>query len=669
MHILFTLNNHYAPHLGALIVSILKSQKEDTELNFHVVSFDLSEDSKEKLNSLKAIRDFDIKYYDSNTYDIKWDLFQITLEHITVETYFRLYADVFLKDLDKVLHLDIDLLVFDDLLPFWNLDLNNNYMAGVPSNTVYGTHLAPANFDDQKHTYYLAGSNLLNLKKMRENNFSDLIFDAISTYSPLIKFQDQDVMNILFKDYSQTVPLKFNADTSIFDDTDVQAKLKKERLEEYIEATERPTIIHFSRGVKAWHANSSNPYAKFYAEYLEQTPWKGEYPKPIIIKQRLIGAIKTTKTAILRNKVLRQIRKAAQPYLDKYMRIKIAQYLKATKDGAKSFSGYREGMALFSHIAPSDPLFFYFEKMLGCRFTNDPIKADAMLIWGTKFFGYRYKTFRDGARNNLPLLLGEDGFIRSKNIAALGAPGLSVLVDHTGIYYDAGLGCIIDKDLNSNQEFATPQRNEAKRAMTFIRDNHLSKYNMIPDQSLNFDPENKYESIVLVIDQRKGDQSISGANADASSFKRMLNDAIQNNPNSHILVKTHPDAITGGFEGYFSSYKPTAGNISLLHENLNPISLLKVVDKVYVVSSQMGMEGLICGKEVYCYGAPFYAGWGLTIDRGAKRVRKKARDLEEVFYVAYMKHTFYFRPDTDQKTDIFGLIDYLNLETQKNVQD
>ena len=66
----------------------------------------------------------------------------------------------------------------------------------------------------------------------------------------------------------------------------------------------------------------------------------------------------------------------------------------------------------------------------------------------------------------------------------------------------------------------------------------------------------------------------------------MLDDAIRENPNSFILIKTHPDAITGGED-----------RVCLLRENLNQISLLQAVDKVYVVSSQMGMEGLICGKQ------------------------------------------------------------------------
>ena len=105
----------------------------------------------------------------------------------------------------------------------------------------------------------------------------------------------------------------------------------------------------------------------------------------------------------------------------------------------------------------------------------------------------------------------------------------------------------------------------------------------------------------------------------------------------------------------------------MLYENLNPISLLQAVDEVYVVSSQMGIEALLCGKKVVCYGIPFYSGWGLTIDRGfGSSVRHKKRALEELFYAAYLKFTYYFNPATGKKSDLHGVLRYLatQLENQ-----
>ena len=39
-----------------------------------------------------------------------------------------------------------------------------------------------------------------------------------------------------------------------------------------------------------------------------------------------------------------------------------------------------------------------------------------------------------------------------------------------------------------------------------------------------------------------------------------------------------------------------------------------MADAICVVTSQLGFEGLIWGKDVYVFGSPFYAGWGLTYD-------------------------------------------------------
>ncbi len=45
-------------------------------------------------------------------------------------------------------------------------------------------------------------------------------------------------------------------------------------------------------------------------------------------------------------------------------------------------------------------------------------------------------------------------------------------------------------------------------------------------------------------------------------------------------------------------------SISIISENINPIMLLVYFDRVYTKTSGMGMEALILGKEVFCYGMP-----------------------------------------------------------------
>jgi len=92
---------------------------------------------------------------------------------------------------------------------------------------------------------------------------------------------------------------------------------------------------------------------------------------------------------------------------------------------------------------------------------------------------------------------------------------------------------------------------------------------------------------------------------------------------------------------------------------MNPISLLKFFDKVYTVSSQMGFEALLLGKNVICYGMPFYAGWGLTEDKIECPRRTKKAELIEIFYAAYIAYCIYINPVTGKKGTIFDVINFI----------
>src|SRR3546814_17577870 len=53
----------------------------------------------------------------------------------------------------------------------------------------------------------------------------------------------------------------------------------------------------------------------------------------------------------------------------------------------------------------------------------------------------------------------------------------------------------------------------------------------------------------------------------------------------------------------------------LFSQPISPASLLRHMDHVYVVTSQMGFEALLHGVPVTCFGMPWYAGWGVKIGR------------------------------------------------------
>ncbi|HEK2837838.1 TPA: hypothetical protein SMT91_000700 [Proteus mirabilis] len=294
--------------------------------------------------------------------------------------------------------------------------------------------------------------------------------------------------------------------------------------------------------------------------------------------------------------------------------------------------------------------------------TEDLDKATAIYHWGTSYS--LKKSIKEAKKHNIPLFLIEDGFLRSLYSFAADVPpklksGISFTVDTKGFYYDGFSETDLEIMLNT-YVLSDEEKNVARKIIAKIVDNKLSKYNNQPLDIPHLGHTDKPK--VLVIDQSYGDMSLQLGMVTDDIFHTMIIDAIQENPNHEIIFKTHPDTIAKNTSSKFLNN--LKDKITILTEYTNPISLLSQVDKVYVASSQMGFEALMCGKDVHVYGLPFYAGWGLTMDKQSTHRRKRVLTVEELFYIVYVKYSYYVNPKTHDLCTIDEAIDYL-LELRK----
>lgn len=276
--------------------------------------------------------------------------------------------------------------------------------------------------------------------------------------------------------------------------------------------------------------------------------------------------------------------------------------------------------------------------------------------WGRK--PTAKKAIKMALENNLTYLALEDGFIRSIDLGVNGAPTYSICLDNVGIYYDATKPSRLENILNSSGWERESLLQDATKAIELIRNNYLSKYNHAPMANENSIKKKENEDRILVVDQTLGDMSISLGLASKEVFIEMYKQARLENPVAHIYIKTHPDVISGKKQGNLSSID-IDNNTTFIYDDCNPISLLNLMDKVYVVTSQLGFEALLLEKEVHCFGMPFYAGWGITIDRKKLERRVRDRTLTEVFAAAYLLYTRYINPNTGKAGSIFDVINYI----------
>ena len=231
--------------------------------------------------------------------------------------------------------------------------------------------------------------------------------------------------------------------------------------------------------------------------------------------------------------------------------------------------------------------------------------VDALLAWGRRPSARRVE--RLGQHWNLPVWHLEDGFLRS---CAKGRehPPLCLLVDDLGVHFDiAPAGSSTDRHRahggggpacrsGAGVGAASPQQAEPGSGVPGPR-----------------------AAVRVGGGSITGDLSIPLGLADRSSFCRMLQAALDDHPDSLVVVKLHPDVLRRRARGHFDPADLNHPRIRLSADGLHPAALLEQAEAIYVVTSQMGFEALLWGRPVHCFGMPFYAGWGLTHDRCRRR--------------------------------------------------
>ena len=88
----------------------------------------------------------------------------------------------------------------------------------------------------------------------------------------------------------------------------------------------------------------------------------------------------------------------------------------------------------------------------------------------------------------------------------------------------------------------------------------------------------------------------------------MFEFAVNNWPEHKIIIKSHPDVINHKKKGCIDISKYSKEKIIILGDIGQINRLIEFSSAVCVVTSQVGFEALIYGKDVHVFGKPFYSG-------------------------------------------------------------
>ncbi len=275
-----------------------------------------------------------------------------------------------------------------------------------------------------------------------------------------------------------------------------------------------------------------------------------------------------------------------------------------------------------------------------------PGAEDLIAVWGQSPYAKRGEKMAE--LTGADILRVEDAFLRSVHPGRDGEPPLGLAIDRRGIHFDSRQPSDLEHLLATHPLDDTALMERARSAIAFMKEAHLSKYN-------GFDPATPVPApgYVLVIDQTRGDASVSAGQADANTFREMLYYAQEDNPGAKILIKTHPETANGHRQGYFG-VDDISDRVQLCSDPVSPWALFEGAIAVYTVSSQLGFEAIFADHRPNVFGQPFYAGWGLSEDRHPLHLPRRGRNLSraQLFAAAMILYPVWYDPFRDRLCEI-----------------
>lgn len=287
MNVVFSSSDLYAKCTGIAIYSLLTSNKDIEMLNVYLIITDMTNSNQQLIKNMCMSFGRNLTIIQA-TEILKAAQKELGLADFKggLNTYVRSMANKFMpNDVKKALFVDSDLVFTGSVKEIEKLDMGDNVIAGVPEIMLLTKSVC---YEDEElleacKNYVNYGVVYINLENWRKIEGDKMIKKCVINAKNPFKIAEQSIMNLTFRDYTMTIPAKYNYYTILHGVSykNLCKWYQRRRVfseKELQEAENNPIIIHFVGDYfnRPWFNENICRFKECYMHYYLKSPWGTE---------------------------------------------------------------------------------------------------------------------------------------------------------------------------------------------------------------------------------------------------------------------------------------------------------------------------------------------------------------------------------------------------------
>lgn len=280
--IFFSVDDNYVPFACVAICSMIENASKEYDYKIKILNTGLKEENQNKLKRLENTN-FDIEFVNINEKikNIADDLSLRLRDYYSNSIYLRIFIPSLFNNYKKVLYLDADIVVIDDISKLYFEDIGDNLLGAITDDVVNTNETfvkyAKVALGLEKGNYFNSGILVMNLEKLREERIEDKFVHLLSKFNFDTIAPDQDYLNYLCQGKVKFIHRGWDK-MPIYDETFAGEPLH---------------LIHYNMFQKPWHYENILyeehfwNYAKKTEVYNDMLEMRTNYPESQKEKDRL----------------------------------------------------------------------------------------------------------------------------------------------------------------------------------------------------------------------------------------------------------------------------------------------------------------------------------------------------------------------------------------------